>query len=303
MTVRRLARGLTWTIVALLVVYHAVAAWYFSGEILDNGFRPDTTVAEDPPGGYRIQQVSYSSGLGEMEAWYLPSFRSTWVIHVHGKDRTPGEALHLFAPLQDEGYPQLAITYRNDAGQPVDPSGIFSYGLTESDDIAGAVDYAEANGAQSVVLSGFGGGASLILAHLYRTNTVSVIGVILDSPIVDASDTADHWLATWRLPLLSLPTPPTVAPLARFAASMREEINWRRIDYVDRAAADLAVPVLVLHGTADQVAPITQSIALAASAPDLVRLVQFDGEGHVGLHEADSEKYLDEVLSFLSRIG
>ena len=61
----------------------------------------------------------------------------TWVIHIHGLGTTPAEAEPLFAPLQEAGYPQLSITYRNDDGQPMDPSGYYQYGATEWEDVAG----------------------------------------------------------------------------------------------------------------------------------------------------------------------
>ncbi len=304
MSARSFFRGLLWVVVAFLVLGHLGGGWYFSDELIERGFEVDhPEPVEVPSGDFQLAEVFYQSPLGNMEAWHLPGSNSTWVIHVHGKGATPAEAEHLFTPIQQAGYPQLAITYRNDAGQPDDPSGYYRYGVSEWEDVAAAVAFANANGATGIVFSGFSSGASHILAYVYRNNLEQNRGIIMDSPNIDMADTVDFRASMEPVPMLPINVPPTVAEIAKFLTSLRIGVNWRTIDYVEDAEVTLHVPTLVLHGTEDESVPVGQSMAFAAASPGLVRLVPVEGAGHVELYEADPEKYLREVLGFLAEVG
>jgi hypothetical protein len=300
---RSLLKGLLWIIVAILVLGHLGGGWYFSDQLIEQAFEPAPPTLEIPSGDYELIEVAYASPLGDMDAWYLPASGGTWVIHVHGNGATPAEAEHLFAPLQGAGYPQLAITYRNDAGQPSDPSGYHQYGLTEWQDVAAAVDFARENGATGIVFSGFSSGASHILAYMYRHNLVENRGVFMDSPNIDMADAVDFRLSMEPIPMLPITVPPTVAEIAKFFTSLRIGVNWRSIDYAEDAGLTLHAPALLQHGTADASVPARQSAAFAEASSDLARLVQYDGAEHVKLYEADPERYLREVLDFLSEVG
>lgn len=304
MTIRSVFRGTFWTLIALLLVVHVWGAWAFSDEIIEDGLTPDPDAISLPVGGPRLEEVAYESDLGDLDAWYIPAGGDAWVIHVHGKGVTPStDAEFLFQPLHDAGYPQLAITYRNDEGQPRDPSGFYQYGVTEWADLAGAMEYAEANGAQSIIFYGFGAGASHVLSFVYKHRFDDVKGLVLDSPNIDFGDTVEYNASQRDMPLIPTKVWPTITWAAKFAASLRVGVNWQSINYVDDAAAFLRVPVLVIHGTEDESVPVTQSIAFAGEAPQRVRLVQVDGAAHVASYEAQPEEYLVEVLDFIEGVS
>jgi len=295
--------GTFWTLVALALVFHVAGGWYFSGELIEDGFEIDPDDLVVSTGDYELEQVSYSSPLGEMGAWYLPAGGTTWVVHVHGKGATPAEAEPLFTPLQDAGYPQLAITYRNDDDQPEDRTGYYQYGATEWEDVAGAVAYALDNGAEHVVLNGYSTGGSHVMAFMFRQSLDSVTGALLDSPNLDLSETVDLAASQRDLPLLPFNVPASLSTVAQFFTSLRIGVNWKSLDYIQRSATSLRQPVLIHHGTADQTVPVSESIELAETQPDLVRLIQVEGADHVGSFDADPGKYVDEVLAFLAEVG
>lgn len=302
MRTRSVLRGVIWTLIGLLVLFHIGGGWFFSGEMIEDGFVPDPDPIAAPPGDVGAEEVSYSSPLGEMDAWYIPASGSTWVVHVHGKGTTPAEAEHLFAPLQEAGYPQLAIAYRNDERQPEDPSGYYQYGATEQEDIEAALEYARDQGASEVVFSGFSTGASHILAFSYRNNLDVVEAIILDSPNLDFGDTVSYNAGQREMPILPMNVPPTLTPVSKFFTSLRIGVNWQSINYIDRAERSLRVPVLIHHGTADLSVPVSQSIEYAELNPDLVTLVQVQDAGHVDSYEANPEDYVNRVLAFLSEV-
>ncbi|MGH3650278.1 MAG: alpha/beta hydrolase [Acidimicrobiia bacterium] len=303
MSSRSVFRGVFWGLISLLLVVHVGGGWYYSSRIIDDGFTPNPDPIVIPEGDFELTEVVYESELGEMDAWHLPASGTTWVIHVHGLNGTPAEPEVLFAPLQGAGYPQLAITYRNDENQPRDPSGYFQYGATEWEDLSGAVEYARANGAAEIILAGYSSGASHALSYVFRHNFDDLGGLILDSANIDLGSTVDYRGSIEKLPGLPMNVPPTISWAAKFFTSLRIDVNWKALDYIDKAERSLRVPVLAIHGVEDDSIPIAQSVALAEAQPDLVQLVQVEGAGHVDSFNTDFDGYLSAVLTFLDEVG
>jgi hypothetical protein len=291
--------GIVWTLIALAIVFHLAGGWYFSEELIEDGFDPEPDPITLVQGDYELEEVSYTSPLGSMDAWHIPAEGTTWVIHVHGLGATPAEAEPLFAPLQDAGYPQLSIAYRNDEGQPADPSGHYQYGATEWEDVSGAADLALASGAETLVLSGFSTGAAHVMSFLSREPREAVIGVLLDAPNVDFGRTVDYAAGQRELPLIPVAVPPTLSATAKFLTSLRIGVNWKLLDYVADADETVRQPVLIHHGTEDLSVPLETSIDLAAVNPDLIRLIQVEGAGHIESYDIDRQGYVDSVLGFL----
>jgi alpha-beta hydrolase superfamily lysophospholipase len=303
MSSRNWFRGFFWGLVALLLVAHIAAGWYFSSRIITDGFTPAPDPIAVPQGEYTLSEVTYRSPLGEMDSWYLPAPGTTWIIHIHGLNATPAEPEVLFAALQEAGYPQLAITYRNDAAQPEDPSGHFQYGATEWEDVLASVDFARENGAQEIVFAGYSTGASHALSFVFKHNFDDIGGVITDSANIDMGSTVDYRSTREDMPVIPLPVPPTVTWVAKFFTSLRIDVNWKSIDYVDKAERSLRVPVLAIHGSDDDSIPVEQSIALAETHPDLVDLWQVQGAGHLEAFDTNYDEYVTRVLDFLQEIG
>ncbi len=302
MTSRSFFRGLFWSLVALAVLFYTAGGWYFSSELIDDAFVIDADPLTVSTGDFQLEEVEYQTELGAMDAWYLPAGGETWVIHVHGLGTTPAEAEPMFAPLQEAGYPQLAITYRNDDGQPEDPSGYYQYGVTEYKDVSAAISYALENGAEQVFVNSYSTGAAHTLGFMFREQRDRVVGAHFDSPNINFGETVNFNAAQRELPLLGLPVPSSLAEVAKFITSLRIGVSWGSLDYVDTASTSLNAPVLVHHGTADMTVPISTSLDFADARPELVRLIQVEGAGHVGSYDVDPEKYVDEVLTFLQSV-
>ena len=303
MTSRTIFRGIFWTLIGLALVFHVAGGWFFSNELIDDAFVPDPDSYVVASGDYELEEIKYQSPLGEMDAWYLPAEGTTWVIHVHGLGVTPVEAEPLFGPIQDAGYQQLSITYRNDESTPPDPSEYYQYGISEWEDVSGSVDHALANGAENIVLSCFSTGCAHIMSFMFNRSLDSVSGALMDSPNIDMGETVDYAATQRELPLIPVTVPPTLSAMAKFITSLRIGVNWKAIDYVNKADLIIKQPVLIHHGTEDLKVPISVSIELAEVRPDAVRLISVEGAGHVDSYDVDLERYLEEVLRFLDRVG
>ena len=252
--------------------------------------------------GLGYTEVQFDTPLGAMKAWEILAPSSLWVIHVHGLGAPRTEALRAVQSIAEEGYPQLVIDYRNDPGEPADPTGYYTYGQSEWEDVAGAVDYAIDRGAEGVVLVGYSTGAAHILSYLYRTPDSRVLAAVFDSPNIDFEETVDLGASQRRLPLIPLPLPGTLVWTAKRLSSIRFGIDWKAIDYVSRAE-QLTVPVLVFHGTDDETVPLATSQEFFEARPDLVRLVIVPGAGHVRSWNISPEAYERRFTEFLAEIA
>ncbi len=244
-----------------------------------------------------LRETTYASPLGPMETWDVGS-GDTWIIHVHDHTTGPDQALRMMAILADESLSQRSITYRNDDGQPAGPDGRFTYGVDERDDLAAAVADARQSGASRIVLAGYGSGASIVLAEMYRD--LDIAGAILDSPVLDA-ESAVRYQAAQRQGGIIGALPSTVSATGAVLASIRYGVTWDTVDYLSRADQVVA-PVLILHGGADSLHPIEDSRTLVDMRPGLVRLVEIEGAEADLAWNVDPTRYEMAVLDFLADI-
>ena len=242
--------------------------------------------------GFTFENVTFSSPLGDFDAWFIDGSSNTWVIFVHGRGAKRNEALRILPTIVESGLPSLIITYRNDEGAPADPDGYYRYGQTEWEDLEGAVVYSIAHGAEDLILVGYSMGGSIVTNFLYQSSLAKrVRGLILDAPMINFNATVDLG-ANER----SLPGP--FVDLAKFIAKVRFGVDWGELDYLARAT-ELDPPILLFHGDEDDLVPIETSDALAKARPDIVEYVRVPGARHVGSWNVDPAKYEDAVSNFL----
>ena len=188
--------------------------------------------------GLSYTDVQFDTPLGAMNAWEILAPSSLWVdTRSRARSVTIGGASGRCRSIAEEGYPQLVINYRNDPGEPADPSGYYRYGQSEWEDVAGAVAYAVSRGAEGVVLVGYSTGAAHILSYLYRTPDSPVRLAVLDSPNIDFEETVDLGASQRELPLIPLPLPGTLVWTAKRLSvdSVRNRLVGHRLRQPGRA--------------------------------------------------------------------
>ena len=253
--------------------------------------------------GLTATEVEVEAPLGTFPAWFVPGTTSpqdTWAVLVHGKGGDRAEMYRMGRSTVAAGLPTLDITYRNDEGLPKDPSGLYQFGRTEWRDLAAAIDYAAANGAERVVLgaSSMGGGiVASYLRHRKAGDGPQVVGLVLDSPMLDFGETVRFGASQLDVPLLGH-VPGVLTWSAQTLAAQRYDIDWDAVDYLSDTSW-LTMPALVFHGTADTTVPISTSRQLASQHPDTVELVVTQGVEHVRSWNAGPETYDKAVQAFL----
>lgn len=247
----------------------------------------------DPMQAHRIPftEVSYRSPLGQTPAWLTEGKRDTWVIFVHGKGAKRTEAMRVLKTVSDLDFPGLVITYRNDSEAPRAPTGAYQYGRTEWEDLEAAVGFALDAGARDVILVGYSMGGAIVASFLFQSNLAeNVRSVILDAPMLDFGATVDLGIKEFGLPGIAAGPP-------KWIASWRYNIDWAAMDYVSRAS-ELRTPVLLLHGAADDIVPVSIGDQFAAARPDLITYERFETAHHVTSWNVDPQRYERALREF-----
>jgi alpha-beta hydrolase superfamily lysophospholipase len=259
--------------------------------------------------GVAYEDVAISTPLGDAPAWLVPAdparASKRWMIGVHGRAVKRSEVLRAVPVFRDAGYDSLIVSYRNDGEAPRSADYRYALGDREWIDVEEAMRYALDHGAEELVLMGWSmGGATVLQAltrSLYREH---VIGVVLESPVVD-------WIATldFQVTLRRLPAVVRYPVLAMFRSrwggiltGLAEPLDLDRMDFV-RRARELHTPILLLHSDDDGFVPSTASRALAVARPDIVTFVPFDVARHTKLWNYDPERWEGAIRDWLKNLA
>lgn len=252
--------------------------------------------------GEPYRTVALTGETGALPSWVVPghgAWRTTWVVHVHGKGHLLAEGLRASVPLHRLGVTQLFAGYRGDAGAPPMAGNINDFGAQSWQDVQSAVQYALDHGAQHVVLMGYSMGGTLVASFLsHSALATDVDAVVLDSPMLDVNRTIAYGASQSDLPVVGLPVPGVLTWSATQIARLRYGSDWYNASYLDDTSW-LTVPTLVLHGSDDQTVPVSTSRQLAQERPDDVTLVVTPGAGHVESWNVDPTAYDAALTSFL----
>ncbi len=139
-------------------------------------------------------------------------------------------------------------------------------------------------------------GGGIVANFLYQSPLADrVLGVILDSPMLDLAATVDLGAKNRNLP-------PFLTNIAKIIARFRFDIDWDALDYLNRVG-EISVPVLLFHGDADETVPVSISEIFAETRPDVVNYQFFEGAPHVGAWNVDPARYEAVVREFIDEVA
>ena len=254
-----------------------------------------------------FEDVQIATPLGDAPAWVVPAAEpdaKRWMIGVHGRGVRRQEALRGIIPFRAAGFASLIVSYRNDGDAPRSDDYRYALGDREWLDVEAAMRYALAHGAEELVLMGWSMGGATVLQALTRSVFGDkVIGVVLESPVVD-------WIATldFQVELRRLPTVIRIGVLTLFKhhwggifTGLAEPLDLERLDFV-RRAQELDRPVLILHSDDDGFVPSTASRALAVARPDIVSYEEFQVARHTKLWNYQREKWESAISRWIAQL-
>ncbi|HEX4670579.1 MAG TPA: alpha/beta fold hydrolase [Solirubrobacterales bacterium] len=231
-----------------------------------------------------------------MPGWQIPGRKRTWAIVVHGINSTPETGLRIAPALHRGGLPTLLITYREDLGAPPSPDGFHHMGLTEWRDLAATARYALGHGARRLVLVGYSMGGAIVSQFMERSPLAArVAGLVLDAPVLD-------WKAVLAFHATEMGFPSFAALPVEWAVGARIDADWDSLDALQHPD-DFQLPILLFHGTDDDVVPISNSDEFAAELPRRVTYYRVPRAGHTEAWNVDPALYERRLTSFLSRVA
>lgn len=235
--------------------------------------------------------------IGPLPCWSSDSIADTHVVLVHGRMAKKAQLWRHLAAIDPLGVSWTVASYRNDPGAPM--TGMYELGSGEWADIEAVLDDAVRRGAQRVVLLGMSMGGAIVAKLLAgTTHGRRIAGVVLDAPVLDWASVLRHVTSGRRGFAVMRPLVPAVLALSAHRTNLERKALRLLVD-ADR----LAVPVLLLHGSADRVVPVATSDALATARPDLVTYERFDAAGHVTSWNADPAPYDAALATFLRAVA
>ncbi len=240
--------------------------------------------------GWTYRDVSFRDPAGlTLRGWWIPGTRHQTVVMVHGWTTSRQEPMSKGHYLHDAGYNLLLFDLR---GHGASDGRYTTFAWAEPDDVLAAVALARGLDVGPIALLGYSMGAATVIEAGARSADVSA--VVEDSGY---SSFGDVVRAAFNRST-HLPPDPFVEPV--FAIAQADlGIDANRIRPVD-AAARLDKPLLVIHGSADELVPVEQGRAIYAAAPGPKELLIVPGAAHVASYFRDPALYKATVLEFLA---
>lgn len=253
---------------------------------------------------YRDVEIAVEDGFAPAWRFDPPEAANaagTWAIHIHGMGGRRAGTLRGIPVARRLGLTSLVVSFRNDGDGPPSYDGRYRLGETEWRDVEAAINYAVAEGAARIVIFGWSLGAAIALrAAALSAHAPRIVGMVLDAPVFDWRTTlrANAKAAGFPRPLVRLGFAVLQTKALRWVTGLAEPINLDAMDWLARAA-ELKQPILVLHGKKDDTTPFESSKQAAALRPDIVRLVEFESEGHSLEWNADPDKWEQSIEDWL----
>jgi fermentation-respiration switch protein FrsA (DUF1100 family) len=234
---------------------------------------------------YRDVEIASSDGT-KLSAWWLdtPTDAKGTILYLHGNAENISTHLGNVYWLPEAGYQVLLLDYRGYGHSEGNP------GLPEIfDDIAVSLEWLleqSETADMPVYVLGQSLGASMggYVAATYPDLRAGLTGIVLDAGFTGYAEVgrevaSRHWL-TWAF---------------QYPVAWGMPNNYDLIDYIHDIAP---TPLLIIHGTEDEVIPFSFGERLYSAAGDPKAFLRYDGP-HTGTFRDLGNR--DLVLGFLER--
>lgn len=250
-------------------------------------FSPFETQVE----GYEEITLTTEDDL-RLSAWWLPQPGSQRVVIGLAGHRSPkSDLLGIGSGLWRAGNNVLLFDWRSRGQSDVAQHSLAYYELRDAE---AAVAYAFSRIPQARLgLMGYSMGASVALLLAAREPRVAAIAA--DSPFTGIAEVVAHGASQFRLP------PQLVVPMADRLTGWRYGYRFGAVRPVKAVAAISPRPLLLIHGAADSLIPVSHAHELFAAAREPKQLWIVEGAEHCGAYFTDRTGYIARVAAFFEQ--
>lgn len=292
-------RRALFTTVAFLVILAIGLYLGVSAVVADRFSIPERHPVTNTPAAYGLtyEEVQFTSVVDNipLKGWYIDARGSKAILMLHGRfgNRSSGDsALPLAQAFVKHGYNVFMFDFR---GHGESGGTRYSFGELETRDVGGALAYLKGRGFSEVGTIGFSMGAATALNSAAQYPEMRA--VVADSSFADAVLEAET-----MLPGVS-GLPPIVVPGMISMARVMYGIDLTD-DVPAHAVARLGNrPVLLIHGTADELVPVSHFYILqkaGANDPNLESWL-LPNVCHTCAYKYNPEEYTRRVIDFFDR--
>lgn len=241
--------------------------------------------------GYEEIVFRTDDGL-RLSGWWLPQPGSRRVIVGMAGHRSPkSDLLGIGSGLWRAGNNVLLFDWRSRGQSEVAQHSLAYYELR---DAQAALAYAlgRVPGAR-LGLMGYSMGASV--AILLAARDPRVAALVADSPFTGIAEVVAHGAAQKRLPAR------LVVPLADALTGWRYGYRFGAVRPIEAVAAVSPRPLLLIHGSADGLVPVSHAHAFYAAAREPKARWIVEGADHCGAYFRDRASYIERVSAFFAQ--
>jgi fermentation-respiration switch protein FrsA (DUF1100 family) len=250
----------------------------------DYTFSPFETQVE----GYEEVAIRTGDGL-RLSAWWLPRPGSRRIVVGLAGHRSPkSDMLGIGSGLWRAGSNVLLFDWRSRGKSDIAQHSLAYYELRDAE---AAVAYAlERVPGGQLGLIGYSMGASVAILLAAREPRISA--VVADSPFTGIAEVVAYGAAQRRLPAR------LVVPVADVLTSWRYGYRFGAVRPIEAVAAVSPRPLLLIHGGADTLIPVSHTHEFYAAAREPKERWIVEGVEHCGAYFANRLRYVERVAAF-----
>ncbi|QMV44957.1 alpha/beta hydrolase [Cohnella cholangitidis] len=282
-------------LVMLFVAFHAYAAWALSHP-------PVAPLSSNPMLAKNLaySEVTFASADNRtlVDGWWIPAETSQKTVvlsHGYGANRE-----EFWVPMYDladllhgMNYNVLMFDYGFASKTHATPA---TGGRIESQQLLGAIQFAREQGSQELIVWGFSMGAGTALQAALQTAPVDAM--ILDSTFLPDDETIYYNISNY----VNLPRYPSLSLIRKFFPLM----SGTRLEQIPAAQVQTTAfdfPIFLIHGTADDKAPVYLSENVAkAQTNSLSQLWIVPDAIHEMIYRTHTEEYVQRMTVFLDSV-
>lgn len=243
-----------------------------------------------------FERVSITSfdGLRLNGRYYHVRSGAPLLLMCHGYRGTPSRDFSGGADICfSSGYNLLLIEERahcSSGGHTI------TFGINERRDCADWCRWAAERFRSPIILVGISMGAATVLMASALDLPENVRGIIADCPFTSPKEIIRTVGASMGIPV------GVAMPLARLGARVFGGFSLDASADAAEAVRHARVPILLIHGEADDFVPCAMGRKIAAANPELIELQTFPGAWHGASYLVDTARYTRLINSFCERV-